>query len=719
MSIQVKILSGIILMALLSLAAGGVGLWQVKRIEVQINEISDIVTPTIETADDLVYFATDMQKLIIEILADEELEDIKVLRDEFDKTVVNYEAALAELGDILIDPETENVILSLKDEQEAFFAAADSMYASHILELEYEISSEARQLEMDQLGDQLAEKLLMLSESNEAEMAAAEEQGDQLVASGQATAVNMNDILGDLFEREYPMVEAALKLASLINAIEASVGEVLAEEEPEDLGGRRQEFLLIAGEADQWLKVLQDFSETQADRDLASALTRDFADWVAMAEGENGVFDQHAIMLENELKADAFAEEVDRIGDDIVEQINIVIDAADVQSDSADERAAALVSSAAAILLGLSAITIALAVGLGLMVMRTVIAPLATVTDLMGSLTKGKLDVKIPFMERTDEIGRIANAVEVFRSSGVERSRLEQEAEQTNEEARLRQEQVDLLISRFREGMQSLLQMVLSDSNEMKSAATRLNQIAEATETTALEANNATEEASANVETVASATEEMTVSVQEINGQVSRGLNLVKSASTDAGSVNEKVKNLATAAQQIGEVIGMISDIAEQTNLLALNATIEAARAGEAGKGFAVVASEVKSLAEQTGKATEQISQQITTIQNSTEQAVVDIGGIASSVAEIDTFMASIASAIEEQSATTSEIARNVQEAATGNKRVSSGMNQVSSAVSDTKKSADSVLISSENLEKRSGEISREVENFLKEVEAA
>ena len=685
MSVKVKILSGIILVAVMAVSAGGVGLWQVKRLEAQIVEISNVVTPTIETADDVIYLATDMQKLVIEILADEERADIDILKGEFDQIVASYRTAIEELDSVLVDPETRAIIASLKDEKEAFFAAADTMYTAHMAELQFEESSEAIQATMDEHGDQLAAKLLVLSESNEDEMAAAEEQGDQLLASGQADATVLNEILGNLFEREYPMVEAALKLRSVINAVEASVGEVIAEEDPAMLTARRESFAAIAGEATQWFDVLDRFSETEQDRTSVGDLRTSYTNWVKLADGDNGAFAQHQAMIENELKADRFAEEVDRIGDDIVRQINVVIDAADVQSDSADEKAAGLVANATAILAGLSAISLMLAAGLAFLVVRNAINPLARLTGLMEELSSGKLGIKVPFRERTDEIGSIANAVEVFRASAVERERLEKEASDANSVQQARQQRVDALITDFRESMQSQLQLIDGDSKEMKSAAAQLNQIAEATEDTTLQATEASNQAAMNVESVASATEQMTASVQEINGQLSRGLNLVTSASTDAGSVNEKVKSLAVSAQQIGQVIGMISDIAEQTNLLALNATIEAARAGEAGKGFAVVASEVKSLAEQTGKATEEISQQITTIQSSTEEAVVDIGGIAKSVAEIDTFMAGIASAIEEQSAATNEIARNVQEAADGNNRVNNGMGKVGKAVGATK----------------------------------
>ena len=116
-------------------------------------------------------------------------------------------------------------------------------------------------------------------------------------------------------------------------------------------------------------------------------------------------------------------------------------------------------------------------------------------------------------------------------------------------------------------------------------------------------------------ETAAVAADELTHSIAEISRQLTHTSTIVGHATDEARSTDGEIAGLASGAQKIGDVVKLIRDIAEQTNLLALNATIEAARAGEAGKGFAVVASEVKSLAVQTALATEDIANHILAVQ--------------------------------------------------------------------------------------------------------
>jgi len=233
-------------------------------------------------------------------------------------------------------------------------------------------------------------------------------------------------------------------------------------------------------------------------------------------------------------------------------------------------------------------------------------------------------------------------------------------------------------------------------STQLSATATQLNSGAEETTRQATTVASATEEMSANmtsmaaateqmtvnIKTVAAATEEMTASVAEIARNAEQASTIATGAAELAQVSNETIARLGTSADEIGKVIDVIQDIADQTNLLALNATIEAARAGAAGNGFAVVATEVKELARKTAEATEDIRHRIQGIQGSTAEAVQAIGKISQVIDEVKDVSRTIASAVEEQSITTREIAQNVAETSKAAETVSVGVSQ--SAVAST-----------------------------------
>jgi methyl-accepting chemotaxis protein len=198
----------------------------------------------------------------------------------------------------------------------------------------------------------------------------------------------------------------------------------------------------------------------------------------------------------------------------------------------------------------------------------------------------------------------------------------------------------------------------------------------------------AAEEVSRNVQTVATASEEMSASIKEIAKNAQDAAKVASSAVRAAETTNSTITKLGESSAEIGQVIKVITSIAQQTNLLALNATIEAARAGEAGEGFAVVANEVKELAKETAKATEDISQKIETIQGDTQSAIQAIAEIGTIINKINDYQNTIASSVEEQTATTNEITRNVAEASKGSTEIAQNITGVAEAAKSTSSGA-------------------------------
>jgi len=343
------------------------------------------------------------------------------------------------------------------------------------------------------------------------------------------------------------------------------------------------------------------------------------------------------------------------------------------------------------VLLVISLITIVSGFLIAWYITSSVVRPLIRAVDVSNSIANGDLTVKIE-SDSNDETGQLLNSMK-------------------NMVANLKK-----LIAGIKEtssNMASASEQLSASSEEMSkgviSQSDRSTQIASA----AHEMAQTVVEIARNASSIAVSASGTANIAKEGEHIVDKSVSEVKDIAATVSESSKVMVSLGERSRQIGDIIRVISEIADQTNLLALNAAIEAARAGEQGKGFAVVADEVRKLAERTAKATSEIGSMIGAIQDEVQKSVTSMAEVSkmvgtgvdfstqtgealhkivSSVSELQMMVQQIASATEEMSATSEQISGDIMAVANVSKETSTESEQIAGASSDVARLASKLL---------------------------
>jgi methyl-accepting chemotaxis protein len=361
--------------------------------------------------------------------------------------------------------------------------------------------------------------------------------------------------------------------------------------------------------------------------------------------------------------------------DDILKHEETKSDEMEVIAQKAYQRARLLLIIA-------SIIAIALGIFVALLLTGNIKKPLSQAVETMGRMSKGDLSVAIE-TDRQDEIGIMLTALQGMANN---LKKLISEIKMTTES--------------LASGSAELSASSEEISRNMSEQSGRASQIATAAEQMSQTVIDVAKNASIIAESASAASEKAKAGEAAVNKSIQESTAISQTVNASANVM----KNLGEKSAQIGEIILVINDIADQTNLLALNAAIEAARAGEQGRGFAVVADEVRKLAERTAKATSEIGTMIRSVQDEVNEAItsmdtatrrVDTGvalsseagstlrEIVSSVDTLQSMVQQIASATEEMSSVAEHISGDVQSIASGANEISSGSGQIAETSSD------------------------------------
>jgi methyl-accepting chemotaxis protein len=215
-----------------------------------------------------------------------------------------------------------------------------------------------------------------------------------------------------------------------------------------------------------------------------------------------------------------------------------------------------------------------------------------------------------------------------------------------------------------------------------------------------------------NINSVSSATEEFAASIRNISRNLTDVSENISAAVDAAKTASDTMTTLESHSGEIGNIIQVITSVTQQTNLLALNATIEAARAGEIGRGFVVVANEVKELAKETARSTEDITHRIDTIQSSIREAKESMTQVSDVIALVHMLSSDITHAVEQQTVTTNEISENILDVAQGSDEITQSIAEVTTVASHASAHADSVQKAARELAALADELRGLVEQF-------
>ncbi|MBW4084243.1 methyl-accepting chemotaxis protein [Paenibacillus sp. S150] len=491
---------------------------------------------------------------------------------------------------------------------------------------------------------------------------------------------SINDSLEDMYANNLVPVSSLQNTQNSFSLMRVNARDLYIKE---TLGERQERVEEYQAEKQNVLDNIAAFRKTKLSEDSAQAIAPFEAAWNEYLTTYESLVSMSLAGQDEELLEMLRGSTLNNQADTLKQIINNLISINIHEADQARQNGASLFSSSRTITLSVVAAAVLLCVLLGYMISRIISKPLAKVVQILSKVADGDLRSQAD-IDTKDEIGMLAVRVN------------------------------EMVLN-----LRSTVGTILTHSQSLSAAAEEISastqEVASGSTSTANDAGTISElfkELSSAIHSVAQNTEQASFISDETVRIAEDGNTIIQESMESMQSVSEQMSRLEEDSQKVGDIIDVIEDIADQTNLLALNAAIEAARAGEQGRGFAVVADEVRRLAERSGEATKQITGIIKGMQVNTRDSVNAVQGSAELSEKSGASFHRIVTMVNNAGQKISEIAAASEEQAAQSSNVLAAVENISATTQQSAASSEETASSAQSLASLAEELQNTVSSF-------
>lgn len=573
LTVKARVILGFFTISVLLLIISGVSLINLRSLQHDVGEVNTVAVPTVIGSNTLKASFLNMGRLVFEAYVSDELSTVKEKQAQFEEASQNFTNAYSALAStVKNDPKLSAALQNVNGISQEYLATVNDLYASHNSYLSRRKDVEDRLMDVEDNADDASTYLLDFSDLREVQSNASLRRASELGGELETRLLTLITVTSD-----YMKTQTLVRADTLGNEVKFAVDAI-----------REQlDAMLSAANG-------QDSSGTLEE---VESLVNDAIDAVT---GSDGVVQLHVSRLELRNQTERALGKSEEMAANAVSELEQLLNLTNAKVKTLEEQVTSNVSFGTTLVVVIVLASLIIAFFTGYKTVNAITIPLKKVNDLLNIASSGDLTHNLDDSSQ-DEFGQLAkncnklilSLKELIRGINVRAEQLAAASEQTSA--------VTTQTTKSIQDQKAQIGLVATATTEMHSTSQMVSQNAE---DTLLEIRNADQESN---------------KVRDISLENKATIEVLARDVEDAAQVIHK---LHQDSASIGSILDVIRGIADQTNLLALNAAIEAARAGEQGRGFAVVADEVRTLASRTQESTQEINAMIEVLQEGAEKAV-------------------------------------------------------------------------------------------------